>query len=109
MSVEEVWRRGRQWSVLASTLSRALARWRKANIALVLMGAVLGALATAKWFGPTTTSVLGVAGAVALSVAAFVQSRFLGAERVQERVNARAAAESVKAAVNRYLAGVAPV
>lgn len=104
-----VWRRGRQWSALANARSRAITSWRWGNLTLILVGALLGALATQQGLvDDSASTVLGAVGGTLLAVAAIVQSRFLGGGRVQERVTARVASESVKAAVFRYLAGVPP-
>jgi SMODS and SLOG-associating 2TM effector domain 1/Protein of unknown function (DUF4231) len=106
--VEDVWRRQHQWSAVAGAKSDALKRWRWINLSLVLGGALLGVLATQSWFTLVPNRILGTAGAVLLAVAALIQTRCLGAEKVKDRVTARAAAESVKAAVFQYLAGVVP-
>lgn len=109
MGVEKVWRRHREWSALADTTSRRLAGWRLVNLALVVLGALCGALATqADLLGPTTTVAIGIGGAVALAGAAFVQTHYLNADRVRDRVRARAVSESIKSLVYQRLLGVAP-
>jgi hypothetical protein len=108
VGVDEAWLRQHQWSALADAKTTALKRWRWLNLGLVMFGAVAGVLAAQSWFPTAPSSVVAVVGAIALAVAAFVQKSFLGTENVKSRVDARAAAESIKAAVFRYLAGTAP-
>jgi hypothetical protein len=108
MGVDEAWLRQRQWSALADAKTSALKRCRWLNLGLVMLGAVAGVLAAQPWFPPAPSSAVAILGAVALSVAAFVQKAFLGAQNVKDRVDARAAAESIKAAVYQYLARAVP-
>jgi hypothetical protein len=87
----------------------SLAAWRRRNLALVAVGAVCGALATQQQGLPqTVTTVLGLLGAVVLALAALVQGTRLNAQRVRDRITARAASETTKSAVYQYLAGVPP-
>ncbi|MDQ3274936.1 MAG: DUF4231 domain-containing protein [Actinomycetota bacterium] len=109
MSVESAWECQRRWSGLADVKAARLALWRRVNLALVVVGAVCGALVTQdQWLGRAATVVLGIVGAVALAGAAFVQSTYLNADRVRDRVTARAASEATKSAVYQYLVGVPP-
>lgn len=108
MSVEDTWLRQCRWSALANAKTAALERWRWINLSLVLLGAVAGVLASESWFRFVPSGAVSVVGVVALTCAAFIQANFLNAEKVKARVKARAAAESIKAAVYQYLAVVAP-
>jgi hypothetical protein len=107
--VEEAWQRHRRWSSVANRTRRSLDRWRYRNLALIIIGAVFGALAAqAGWFSAGMTGALGAAGAAALALAGLVQSQLLSADRVRTWRESRAASESLKAVVYQYLAGVAP-
>lgn len=109
MQVEEAWRRHRQWSALARRRLIGLIRLRRLNVGLVLLGAVLGAVAAQNGLlTPIWTRVVAAVGAAALATAAFIQGGWLTAERVQERVAARAASESLKAVVYQRLSAVGP-
>lgn len=107
--MQKVWRRQRQWSALADVTARKLAGWRLVNLALVVVGALCGALATqAGLLGRIATVAIGVGGAIALAGAAFVQTQYLNADRVRNRVRARAVSESIKSLVYQRLVDVAP-
>lgn len=109
MSVDNAWNRQRLWSGLADAKAADLAAWRRRNLALVVVGAVCGALATQEqWLAPMTTTVLGILGAVVLALAAVVQGTRLNGQRVLDRITARAASETTKSAVYQYLVGVPP-
>jgi len=109
VSVDNAWNRQRLWSGLADAKAADLAAWRRRNLALVVVGAVCGTLATQEqWLPQTTTTVLGIVGAVVLALAAVVQGTRLNPQRVRDRVMARAASETTKSAVYQYLAGVPP-
>jgi hypothetical protein len=105
LSVEDVWRRQRQWSALANTKTATLRRWRRTNLLLVVAGAVLGALAAQTWFPTAVAPTVGAIGGVLLAVAAIVQARCIGPTQVKDRVTARSAAETLRAAVHRYQSG----
>lgn len=108
-SVEDAWRRHRRWSRVADETRHSLDRWRTWNLALIVVGAVFGALAAQSGrFSAGVTTTFGALGAAALALAGVVQSRVLGADRVRTWVEARAASESLKSAVYQYLARVAP-
>jgi hypothetical protein len=107
--VDDAWQHHRRWSKVASESSRTLSRWRARNLALILSGAVLGALAAQdQWFPTGLTIALGALGAAALAVAGIVQNRMLSPDKVRTRAESRAASESLKAVVYQYLAKVAP-
>ncbi len=106
--VEGAWRRHRQWSIAAGNGRARLERWRRVNLALLVVGAILGAVAAQpSWPRGLTTAAAGGA-ALALAVAGIVQQRFLNPEEVARWTGARAASETLKAEVFRYCAGVAP-
>lgn len=105
MNVEDVWRRQRQWSALARAKTIALRRWRRTNLLLVFLGAVLGALAAQTWFPLDAAPAVGVVGGLLLTLAAIVQARFIGPTQVKHRVTARSAAETLAAAVHRHQSG----
>jgi hypothetical protein len=106
MTVEDVWRRQRQWSSLAAAKTVALRRWRRANLTLVIIGALLGALAAQQWVPRPVQPVAGVVGGVLLAVAAIIQGQFIGPTQIKERVTARSAAETLRGAVHRFRSGV---
>ena len=105
MTVEEVWRRQRQWSGLANARTAALRRWRKTNLVLVVVGALLGVLATQASFSKNAQTALGVTGSVLLALAAIIQGQCIGPAQVKERVTARSAAETLRGAVHRHQSG----
>lgn len=106
--VEGAWRRHRQWSIAAGNGRARLDRWRRVNLVLLVIGAILGAVAVqSSWPRGTTGAVAGSA-ALALAVAGILQQRFLNGEEVARWTGARAASETLKAEVFRYRAGVAP-
>jgi hypothetical protein len=106
VSVESVWRRQREWSSLANAKTAVLRRWRRTNLTLVIVGALLGALATQSWFSKTEQTVIGVVGSVLLALAAIIQGQCIGPSQVKERVTARSAAETLRGAVHRFQSGV---
>jgi SMODS and SLOG-associating 2TM effector domain 1/Protein of unknown function (DUF4231) len=107
-AVEGTWRRHRQWSITAANGRARLDRWRRVNLALLVAGAVLGAVAAQSSWPRGLTATAGGLAAFALALAAIVQQRFLNANEVARWTGARAASEALKAEVFRYLAGVAP-
>lgn len=106
MTVEDVWRRQRQWSGLANARTAALRRWRRTNLTLVIVGALLGALAAQQWLPRAAQPVAGVAGGILLALAAIIQGQCIGPPQVKERVTARSAAETLRGAVHRHRSGV---
>jgi len=106
--LEGVWQRHRQWSIAASAGRARLDTFRRINLALLVVGAVFGAVAAQPgWPGGVTRGAAGVA-FVALAVAGVLQQQFLNADQVARWTGARAASETLKAEVFRYRAGVAP-
>lgn len=107
-AVEAAWRWHRLWSRAADSGRARLEKWRSVNLALLIVGAVLGAVATqADWPREVTRTAAGAA-AFALTVSGIVQQRGLNAGEVARWTGARAASEALKAEVFRHLAGVAP-
>jgi len=107
-AVEGAWRRHRRWSIAAGNGRARLDRWRRVNLILLAVGAVLGAVAAQpSWPRGLTATAAGLA-AFALATAGIVQQRFLNADEVARWTGARAASEALKTEVFSYLAGVAP-
>jgi hypothetical protein len=106
--VEGAWRRQRQWSIAAGNGRARLERWRRINLTLLVVGAILGAVATQSSWPRGVTGTAAGAAALALAVAGSVQRRYLNPEEVARWTAARAASETLKAEVYRYRAGVAP-
>jgi uncharacterized protein DUF4231/conflict system pore-forming effector with SLATT domain len=107
-AVLDAWDRHRRWSVAADVARRRIERRRLLVLVLLVVGAVAGAAGSQTgWSRPVTGSAAGVA-SLALAVAGLVQQRYLNATEVGRWPTARAASETLKAEVVRYLAGVAP-
>jgi hypothetical protein len=106
--VEGAWRRHRQWSIAAANGRARLDRWRRVNLVLLVIGAILGAVAAQSSWPRGITGAAAGGAALALAVAGILQQRFLNAEEVSRWTGARAASETLKAEVFRYRAGVAP-
>jgi hypothetical protein len=106
--VTDAWRRHRQWSRAAEVARARVDRRRRLVLVLLVLGAVAGAAAAeGSWPRSVTGSAAGVASFV-LAAAGLVQQRYLSAAEVVRWPTARAASETLKAQVVRYLAGVAP-
>jgi hypothetical protein len=109
MRADDAWQVQRRWSAAANRAGASIERWRVVNLALLVLGSVLGALATQdQWFPDSITTALGLAGAAALALAGFVQTRILTADKVRAHVVARATSEALKGLVHHYLAAVPP-
>jgi hypothetical protein len=107
-AVDNAWRRHRRWSAAADAAKKRTIRWRLLHLVLLALGALAGALAAvATWPGTVTAAATGVATVVPAAAAA-VQARFLNAAEVSRWADARAASQSLKADVFRYLSGVDP-
>ena len=106
--LEAAWRRQRQWSIAAGNGRARLERWRRVNLALLVVGAILGAAAAQSSWPRGLTAASAGGAALALAVAGIVQQRLLNPEEVARWTGARAASETLKAEVFRYRAGVAP-
>jgi hypothetical protein len=104
----QAWSRQRQWSVAADAGRHRITRRRQLNLALLVVGALAGAIAAVTtWPQPITQAAAALA-ALAATTAATVQKRWLTGQELSRWATARAAAEAVKAEVYRYLAGVGP-
>ncbi|MFE7405758.1 DUF4231 domain-containing protein [Isoptericola sp. NPDC057559] len=108
MSVDQVWEHQLRWSSVAESLQARLQRARIANLCLIVLGSLTAVVVTTGGLSAVLARWVGGLSAVALATAAFVQAQFLTNARVRERLNARAAAESLKSLVYRYLAGASP-
>ena len=106
--VEGAWRRQRQWSIAAGNGRARLERWRRVNLTLLVVGAIIGAVAAQSSWPRGVTGAAAGGAALALAVAGILQQRFLNADEVARWTGARAASETLKAEVYRYRAGVAP-
>jgi hypothetical protein len=103
-----VWERQSVWSQAAGRAKRSLTRYRAWVLGLTVLAAVLGTLsAQLAKPAPTTSKVLAIGAAIALAVAPLLVSRS-GRDAVQAWTHLRSVAESLKADVYRYLAGVSP-
>ena len=107
-ALNAVWRAHRQWSKAADTAHKSLDRWRLSNLALLVAGAVIAALAAQTWLVSAAATALAAASAALLAIAGFVQSSMLTSENTSRWTSARAASEALKAETYRYLAGVEP-
>lgn len=106
--VEGAWRRQRQWSIAASNGRARVERWRRVNLTLLVIGAILGAVAAQSSWPRGLTGTAAGGAALALAVAGIVQQRYLNPEEIARWTAARAASETLKAEVFRYRAGVPP-
>jgi hypothetical protein len=106
--VEGAWRRHRQWSIAASNGRARMERWRRVNLILLVIGAILGAVAAQSSWPRSLTAIAAGGAALALAVAGILQQWVLNADEVARWTGARAASETLKAEVYRYRAGVAP-
>jgi hypothetical protein len=75
------------------------------SLALLVVGAIGGALSTQDWAGSAGRVAAAIVAAISLAMAALVQQRYLNPEMIARWPLARAASESIKAAVYRYLVG----
>jgi len=103
-----VWRSQRQWSLAADNARASLDRFRRWNLALLIIGALAGAFAAQTWLNAGVATVFAGVAAVALAIAGVIQANGLNANQTTRWTQARAASETLKAEIYRYLAGVAP-
>ena len=97
------------WSQVANTAGERIHRWRWRNLALLGVGALMGALAAQDhWIAAAIRSVLAIIGAAVLALAGVLQRAYLGPEQVRRHTATRAASEVLKAEIYRYLVGVPP-
>jgi hypothetical protein len=107
-AVDDAWRRHRQWSLAADATRTRVEQRRRLALTLLVVGAVAGAVAAQDSWPRTVTGIAAGLASFALFAAGFVQQRYLGATQVARWPTARAASETLKAQVVRYLVGVAP-
>lgn len=103
-----LWRRQRQWSLLAGGIRKSLDRWRLSNLILLVVGALVGALAAQPWLTSGAAQGFAIAAAVALALASFIQANALAGDNTARWTMARAASEALKAECYRYLIRVQP-
>ncbi|MFC8597482.1 MULTISPECIES: DUF4231 domain-containing protein [unclassified Isoptericola] len=108
MPIELLWEQYLCWSAAAERLHSGLQRARIANLSLIVLGSVTAVTVATGGLTVGAARAVGGLSAVALATAAFVQAQFLTNARVRERLNARAAAESLKSLAYMYLAGAPP-
>lgn len=107
-AVSTAWQRQSVWSQAADRAKRHIVRCRAWVLGLTVAGAVLGtASAQLSKPAPGYAKGLAVAAAAALGLVPLIAGR-VGREAVQAWTQLRSMAESLKADVYRYLAGVAP-
>ena len=108
-ALREVWTAQRKWSAVADQAGDRLSAWRLVDLALLVLGALLGVLAAqASLLVERLQIWTTLAGAVVLIGAAVVQRVALRPVGVERQAAARAVSEALKAETFRYLAGVAP-
>ena len=103
-----VWSSHRQWSLAAEAAKSRLNQWRQRTLALLVAGALAGALAAQTWLSSGFVSAAAAVSAVLLAIAAWVQRTALTSDQTARRTGARAASEALKAEAYRYLARVQP-
>jgi SMODS and SLOG-associating 2TM effector domain 1/Protein of unknown function (DUF4231)/Tetratricopeptide Repeats-Sensor len=103
-----VWRYQRQWSKAADAAQATLNQWRRANLILLVLGAIAGALAAQTWLTSAGTAAFAAVSAVFLASAGLIQRRALTSDDTARWTGARAASEALKAESYRYLSKVAP-
>jgi Protein of unknown function (DUF4231) len=103
-----LWHRHRQWSEAAAAAQSHLNQWRQRNLALLVLGALAGALAAQKLPSSVFVTAAAAVSAVSLALAALVQRTALTSDDTARWTGARAASEALKAEAHRYLIGVKP-
>ena len=76
-----LWRSHRQWSLAADAAQSRLNRWRQRTLALLVAGALAGALAAQTWLSSGFVSAAAAVSAVLLALAAWVQGTALTSDR----------------------------
>jgi SMODS and SLOG-associating 2TM effector domain 1/Protein of unknown function (DUF4231) len=102
------WARQRQWSVAANVGRDRIRRRRQLNLALLILGALSGAVAAVTIWPHAVTTTAATIAVLALTAAGAVQKRWLTGQELNRWATARAASEAVKSEVYRYLAEVGP-
>jgi SMODS and SLOG-associating 2TM effector domain 1/Protein of unknown function (DUF4231) len=115
-ALSSTWQGYRRWALTARGLKTDLDRWRLWTLILAVAGATLATLgqqlgtlgggdeATAR----LAAKAVGLAGAAAIAVSAYFAREALSNENVQRWTKSRSAAESLKAAIYLYRAGIPP-
>ena len=103
-----LWSSHRQWSLAADAAQSRLNQWRQRTLALLVVGALAGALAAQTWLSSSFISAAAAVSAALLALAAWVQSTALTSDQTERWTGARAASEALKAEVYRYLTRVQP-
>jgi hypothetical protein len=103
-----VWRCHRQWSQAADAAQNTLNRWRRGNLALLVLGAIAAALAAQTWLTSAWTAAFAAISAAFLALAGLIQRRALTTDDTAHWTGARAASEALKAETYRYLIKVQP-
>jgi hypothetical protein len=106
--LSQVWHSHRRWSAAADAAQARLNKWRGRNLALLVLGALAGAVAAQAWANSAVTTAFAVTSAVLLALAGVVQGAALTADDTARWTGARAASEGLKAEAYRYLTGVKP-
>src|SRR6185503_14745222 len=102
------WARQRRWSVAANVGRDRIRRRRQLNLALLILGALSGAVAAVTIWPHAVTTTAATIAVLALTAAGAVQKRWLTGQELNRWATARAASEAVKSEVYRYLAEVGP-
>jgi hypothetical protein len=106
-AVQHVWARRHRYDRVAQRARAQLDRLRRANLVLLTLGALLGAVAAQGALPRWLTAAAGAAGAGALVLAGIVQRRATSGIAATW-TTARGASETVKAAVFEYLVRIPP-
>jgi uncharacterized protein YcbX/cytochrome c551/c552 len=106
--LDQVWRSHRQWSRAADAAQARLNKWRGRNLALLVLGALAGAVAAQAWASSAATTAFAVGSAVLLAIAGLIQGTALTSADTSRWTGARAASEALKAEAYRFLTGVKP-
>jgi hypothetical protein len=106
-AVDVVWRRQNLWSQAATRAKRTLTRVRSWVLGLTVAAAVLGTLSAQLHEMKRASLWLAIGTAIALALAPFLATRSRH-DAVQAWTELRSVAETLKADVYRYLAGVTP-
>lgn len=103
-----VWCSQRRWSQAADAAQARLNKSRGYNLALLVLGALTGALAAQAWAASAVTTTFGFISALVLVIAGLIQGAALTSDVTSRWTGARAASEALKAETYRYLTKVKP-
>lgn len=107
-TVEQVWARHLRYNRIAGRSRARLDASRRANLVLLGLGALFGAIAAQDGMPDSLKAVAGGLASLVLLLAGSIQRRALSGALARRWTTARAASEAAKADVFRYLAGTAP-